>query len=574
MKKIIKLIVGLFILIVSISLVSALTINELIDSTNFDYYTGDINVTGFSDSMSDKNGDGKNDTLTITLDVYVNQSGTYDFIVDLEETYGVLTNNSNKSFSTGSDTIDINFDTRLFNQDKHNYSVRIYDANYTLVYRKDDQETDTYTDYEKGINITSITDENVNNDIIRINLTLNVTDSQTVNITAFLKYNDSYISSSKQETLNQGIQTVSIDFDNETIKSTHYNNNFTLDLVAVGNKIFDTNYSTAIYNYEDFAKTSYIKNFTSGTVDTNSNNLSEFLEINTTLNIKSDDSYELKGELYDLFDNHVVNFSKTESLTTGINKVQIRINGTDIYTSNIDGPYLINYIKLLNSSGDTVDYLYQPYTTNISYYTDYERPPLPDLYIDMDVGFDDLTNITNITLNVSNIGQAPAFNVFTDLFDNSTYSDNRTKSYLNISESLIYNFTISDTSSDTIYTAIVDLGNYVDESNESNNIVDNAPPPPTILLISPTNNSINTATNKPSFVFNVSTDSSCDLLIDGVNKGTNSSANANTSTTIIPTSVLTDGSYTWKINCISSGISGTSERQSLKKIKKKFEWST
>ena len=462
---------ALFMLLISISIASALTIEELIDSTVFDYDGEKLNITSLSDVMTDTNSNGKNDTLTITINVDIDTAGTYNFFIDLEETYGVITNNNSKSFSTGSDSIDVAFDSKLFNQVNHTYNIRVYDSDYMLAYRKDNQVTNTYPDYERGVNITSITDENVNNDFIRINLTLNVTDSQTSNVTAYLMYNDSYISSSKQEALSAGLQTVSIYFDNETIKATHYAGSFTLDLVTIGNKSISENYSTAIYDYEDFAKTSYIKNFTSGRIDTNANNLSEFLEINITLDVKSDDTLELKGELYDLSDNYVINFSKTEGLTAGINNIQLRINGSDIYSTYIDGPYVINHIELLDSSDNLMDYLYQPYITNITSYFDYEPPPLPDLVVAMtNVSWDSATNAVSIALNISNIGNAPAFVVFTDLFDNSTYTSNKTKSYLNISDSFSYNFTVNNVVRDREFLAIVDLGNYVDESNESNNI--------------------------------------------------------------------------------------------------------
>ncbi|HLD42353.1 MAG TPA: CARDB domain-containing protein [Candidatus Nanoarchaeia archaeon] len=472
MNQTFKWIPTLFLVIISLTSVSALTIDELIDQTNFDYFRGDINATSFSDSMFDSNSNGQNDILNITLNFNMTVSNNYNVFVDLGESYGVITNNDSKSLGLGTGSMSITFDSKLFNQDQHNYTVRIYDNNSLLVYRKDNVETSSYSNYERGVNITAITDENINNDFIRINLTLNVTESQTTNVTVFLQYNHSYISASEQETLTAGFQTVSIDFDDETIKSTHYNNNLTVDVVTIGDKTTDTNHSTSVYNYEDFAKTSYMKNFSTGKIDTNQNNLSEFYQVNVTLEIKAYATYEVKGEIYDLFDTYIANFSTTDAYTTGTQLVQINVNGTEFYSSYANGPYMINSIELLNSSGWLVDYIFQPHTDqNASYYTDYERPPLPDLTISMDTVFTSSANVTDLMLTVSNIGEAPAFGVFTDVFDNNTYANNRTQSYLNISESVVYNFSISNSASDTIYTAIVDLGNYVDESDETNNIL-------------------------------------------------------------------------------------------------------
>ncbi len=78
--------------------------------------------------------------------------------------------------------------------------------------------------------------------------------------------------------------------------------------------------------------------------------------------------------------------------------------------------------------------------------------------------------MTNITINLSNIGSAPAFNIFLDIFDNETYSNNATLAFLNNNNFIVYNFSISNTSNATLFTAIADFGNLVDESSESNNI--------------------------------------------------------------------------------------------------------
>ena len=109
-------------------------------------------------------------------------------------------------------------------------------------------------------------------------------------LTVTLAYNSSTISKTEEKTLSSGVQVVSIDFDNETIKRTHYNSNFTIDTVVVGNKIFDFDQNTSIYDYEDFANISYIKTIADGRIDSDSNNLSEFLEINFTVEVKEADA--------------------------------------------------------------------------------------------------------------------------------------------------------------------------------------------------------------------------------------------------------------------------------------------
>jgi len=101
----------------------------------------------------------------------------------------------------------------------------------------------------------------------------------------------------------------------------------------------------------------------------------------------------------------------------------------------------------------------------------------------MAVLFNSTTNITNITINLSNIGRTPVFNVFFDLFDNTTYANNGTLSFLSNGESAIYKFNITNSSNTTLFTAIADFDNLVDESNESNNIAQNTQPQTVSLAI-------------------------------------------------------------------------------------------
>ena len=71
---------------------------------------------------------------------------------------------------------------------------------------------------------------------------------------------------------------------------------------------------------------------------------------------------------------------------------------------------------------------------------------------------------------------SPVLLSFIDVFNNETFSITNSTVILNDNESQIYNFIVSNTSNITLFTAIADFDNLVDESNESNNIVQNTPP--------------------------------------------------------------------------------------------------
>lgn len=476
-SKLFKKILYLFLLIIIPSFASA-TLDQLINSYDYSYDNGTITVVDQTDYMIDSDSNEVNDTLIINLTTNPGAiEGTYKCIVELVDKEGALLNYTTKSITASNNVTSIKFKTTLLSKNKFNYSIRVNDINDNLVFRKHGLESDVYGNYEKGINITAILDQNIDNKHLRVNLTLDVTEASTSNITIVLRYNDSAISSTEEKTLTTGIQNISIDFDNETIKSTHYYGNFTVDTVVIGDKIIDTDKNTSVYNYETFAKTSYIKDYTSDEIDTNNNNLSDYLQINFTVNIKTSGAYNLLADLYDLSDNYVASINETQTLSTGEQIWETRVNGSDIYLTKTDGPYILSFVKLSKDS-TTKDIVYNPYTTNIIYYTDFERPLLPDLTVKLNVSFSSLSNETNLTINISNIGKAPAFNVFLDLFDNKTYTNNKSKSFLEVNEYVVYQFNLTNTTNSTIYITIADFNNYVDESNESNNVDSYAPPQP------------------------------------------------------------------------------------------------
>src|SRR3989338_3940362 len=300
-----NLIIWLLYLILLFPSAYSITLQELIDSYNFGYNDGTLNINQFSDYMLDSNSNGQNDTLIINITVNSTYTAFFEVYFDLAEESGTLSNKINQSISSGISNVNISFDTRLLAKNKYNYSVRIYNTTNILVFSKYNIGTSTYSGFDNGTNINSITDENLNSNHIRINLTLNVSQNQDANITAYLRFNETIISATKQVTLSSGLQTVSLDFDNETVKSTHYNGNFTLDSVLIGKKLIKPAYVTSVYNYEDFAQTSYFRNYSSAGIDINANNLSEFLEINFTIAVKNTNTYEIQAEIYDQFNNFV-----------------------------------------------------------------------------------------------------------------------------------------------------------------------------------------------------------------------------------------------------------------------------
>ncbi|MBI2549646.1 hypothetical protein HYV83_00505 [Candidatus Woesearchaeota archaeon] len=458
-------------------LAANMTVDKLIDSYDYDFDTGVINVTTFSDYMIDQNSNGLNDTLVINLTTNALNSSTYLFIVSLNEKTGLLKNYTNATVNSTSQSALVLFDTKLLNLNQYNYSVEVRGQDYGLVFTKYKVQTNSYQSYEKGVNITLISDAAVNNNLLRITLSLNVTENKTTSITVYLKYNNQSISSTKEVTLTTPSQMVDVDFDNETIKSIHYVGNYSIGEVKIGEKLLAVSYNTSSYNYADFAKSSYIKSVVSGAFDNNSNNLSDALQVNFTLNVTEAGDFTLEAPLYTAEGEYVTAIAKNVTLSAGLQTVITEVAGKNIYLTYYNGVFELSFAKL-SSGNNTRDILYDAHATNSTFYTDFERPSLPDLKVNISINFSSVTNVTNITVNLSNIGNAPAFNIMINVLDNVSYENESSLSYLNLSDSQVFYFTAQNTTNDSLFIAIADFENLVDESNESNNFIDTSPPPP------------------------------------------------------------------------------------------------
>src|SRR3989338_11218823 len=155
--KNLKLILVYSILILTVPSIFALTLQELIDSYNFGYNDGTLNINLINDYMVDSNSNGQNDSLVINLTVNSTYTAFFEVYFDLVEESGTLSNKINQSLSSGISNINISFDTRLLTKNKYNYSVRIYNSTNLLVFSKYNVETNTYNAFENGTSINRIT---------------------------------------------------------------------------------------------------------------------------------------------------------------------------------------------------------------------------------------------------------------------------------------------------------------------------------------------------------------------------------------------------------------------------------
>ena len=444
----------------------ALTLEEYIANLDTSFYDGTINITSFIDKMVDADSNNQNDALIFSLTTDYATSGIFTANIFFEdETLPVLSDT--RLISSSNPSFHMNISTFYLTKEKYAYYVRIYNQIGQIVYESKKIDTSIYKNYETGTTVTKISDENLNNNQIRINLALDVKRNETANISVNLNYNEKTISGVKEAALTTPAQTVSIDIDDGTIKSTHYKGMYNISSVIIGNKAIEIEQMTSYHDYEDFAKTSYIKNISSFYLDIDADNLIDYLIIEFTINSKEASVYSIYYDLYDEFGNFAASIAKTQSLGTGIKTISTNITGQDLYKTKINGHYLITTARL-DKLHETVDILYYPYLTEISYYSDFERPPLPDLDIKTNSYYDGLANLLNVT--VSNIGKVPAFNIFVDIFDNESYNNQQAIPVLNPAENYIFNFIANNTKNNTNFIAITDFDNLIEEINENNNI--------------------------------------------------------------------------------------------------------
>ena len=426
-----------------------------------------MNVTNHTDFMIDKNNNGINDALVFELATN-NTPGNFIFAINIFDKNGILTNETNKTLSAGANKLNITFDSIFLTQSQFNYSIKVYNSTYSLKYRKDNIPTQNYFNYEEGLKISGIKDAKAGKNL-RINVTLNSTINGTFEAIAFLSYNRSIIASKKNVSIINSMNDLVFEFENETIKLTHYTGKFSTSSIKIGRKTIKTNFTTGFYDFRDFAAKSYIFNFTDDGSDADNNGKFDVLQVNASLQIIDDNTYTIALALYDLF-GHILEIKNLSSfLSTGRSKLSFNFNGSKIHDKKLNGPFNVKYIELYED-GALIDKINDAYTTENYNFNDFDSPNLPDLKANISVSGEYHYGINNITVNFTfkNIGRDYAFNVFTEVFDNKTFSRANKSNILNANSEVKHQINFSNIS-DFEITAIADLQDFVEELNESNN---------------------------------------------------------------------------------------------------------
>lgn len=456
----VKRIIVLILIISLIPLTFANSVNDLINSYNYDFFSNKINVTQVNNFLSDEDYNLIQDKLNIEI-LTNNSNSNYIAIIILSNKNNNLINYNN---ITQTNT-NIQFNTEDIYEFPLNYTIEIRDNNYNLLYLKNNFITNNYTTYEKGPTINSIQDSLGNT--INLSLDLNVEKNLNSNITIYLEYKNKTI----EEIINKNLITpqtiINFPINKTKLALTHHHGTYKINKVKINNKILSTNYTTNYYNFEDFTQDSYIKEITYNLNDTNANNLQNYLNFNFQIQTKDLNDYSLTYNLYTENDIFIRKINETFKGTNSLQLIESKINTTDLYKLKENIKYKITNIKLVKLS-KIVDFIDEFQTNQINYLS-LERPNLPDLILNLSANFDEQTNITNLTIKTQNKGKAAAFNINLDIFS-LNMEDKIIIPYLNVNQTYNHTIMIQNDSQGNIYTSIIDLQNQIDESNESNNI--------------------------------------------------------------------------------------------------------
>lgn len=462
-----KVVVIFSIFLVLSQLVYSISIKELLARFVFSTTSSQINVTDYIDLMIDKNNNGINDTLVFELKVNSN-SGKFIFVIDIFDKNGIITNETEKELSQGINKLNITFNSILLNQNQFNYSIKVYNSSYNLRYRKDNILSQIYSDYEEGFRIFNIKDLKIDKKL-ELNVSINSSLNGMLEATLYLSYNDSFIFSKENASMFNPIHDLIFNFYNETIKRTHYIGHFNISSIKIDKKIIKTNFTTAFYDFKEFAIKSYIFNFTDNGIDLNNNNKDDILQINVTAQIIEDNSYTIVLALYDSLDNIIEIKNMTSFLNAGKNVIYVNINGSRIYDKRLNGPFIIKYIELYENS-TLIDQIKDAYITNNYNFDNFDRPNLPDLNVNISVSDEFNYGINNLSINVTfnNIGLKHAFNIFSEIFDNNTFSTKIALNILGMNSEFTYQINFTNFT-DFEITAIVDFKDLIEELSEINN---------------------------------------------------------------------------------------------------------
>jgi len=267
--------------------------------------------------------------------------------------------------------------------------------------------TDTYAD--RGVD----TDTDGKYDYLIIDVGINVTlaGNYTIQGSLFDMAGNPIHTTSNFTYLTEGIQTVQLIFDGQTLYKSGVDGTYELRYLVLRDNM-DTfigsrnrAYATSAYDHTQFqTPTILFDAFNDYGVDNNTNGLFEYLRVNANVTVATAGNYTLIGYLYDVNGTFVVSVSNFTYLDTGLQTVQLNFDGYTINYNRKDGPYNLT-INAYNNDTTLVNSKDGTYLTQVYNYTQFEARLTSldqNLIVPLEILLNQTANVTTVITNPSN----------------------------------------------------------------------------------------------------------------------------------------------------------------------------
>jgi hypothetical protein len=229
--------------------------------------------------------------------------------------------------------------------------------------------------------------------------------------------------------LTAGIQIVELYFKGFKIYNSGDNGSYNVDLYLVDeswNSLDWDSHTTNPYTYDQFQlpPLSFTGNFSDYGLDTDGDTLYNFLVIEAELEVLVAGNYYVEIDLHqNATMNHIYqNRTVLTFLPVGLQTITVYFNGLYIFLSGLEGPYILNSVRLYDEFWDLIQFLDDPYITAYYNWTEFQPPPAvfesPHSDYGLDTDGDGLFNylVVNVTVNVSVAGD---YRIYGWLYDSS-----------------------------------------------------------------------------------------------------------------------------------------------------------
>ena len=181
-------------------------------------------------------------------------------------------------------------------------------------------------------------------------------------------------------TLDAGTHTIDLLFDGLIIRDSGLNGPYNISHVEL--RVIDDDFlvdavddvhTTVAYQYTDFDPpvVAFTDSFSDTGIDSDADGLYDLLRINVGLDVHEAGTYTIIGELES--SEAIAVASKTASLSTGSQSVDLDFDGQLIFQHRKDGPYHLRKLRVEDALRNQVDFIYDAYTTAAYTYSQFQH---------------------------------------------------------------------------------------------------------------------------------------------------------------------------------------------------------